>query len=111
MKTIDYSIVRYELTEALRHLELLLESLESNRGHFVSEVDYWVSSIELIRQCLYGCTKRYDGEIDLSTAINEIKNEISNAYSFKYSWLTAVQQDKLRFAWLRLEKAEGHLKK
>ena len=111
MKTIDYSAVRYELTEALRNLEALYESLENYETHFASEVDYWISSIELIRQCLYGCTKHYEGELNLLMSIKEIKNEISNAYALKYSWLTEVQQNKLRFAWLRLEKSEGHLKK
>lgn len=106
----NYSGVKYELTEALWQLQTLNEELSDSACSLYSEVDYWVSSIELLRQCLVNATDKYAGDIDLIQAINEIKGEVCNAYSIKYKILDHIQQDRLRFAWLRLEKAEGLLK-
>ena len=80
MIAIDYNTVRFNLTEAIRNLELLKEYMISkNRAaQYVSEIDYWLSSLDLLRNCLYGCKDRYDGQLDLYASIKEIKSEITN---------------------------------
>lgn len=110
MTKTNYSTIKHALTEALRQLEVLFEGLSKSETVFNSEVDYWINSIELIRQCLYNCIDEYENDLDIDVAISEIKGEINNAYVLQYTFLTEAQQNRLRLAWTGLEKAEGLLK-
>ena len=80
MITIDYNAVRFNLTEVIRHLDSLKDFMQTkNRPEkYISEIEYWLSSLDLLRNCLYGCKDRYDGQLDLYASIKEIKSEITN---------------------------------
>ena len=106
----NYSVVKYELTEALRQLELLYEELADKKSYFATEVEYWTTTIQLIRHCLYDVKKKYKGSMSLLESVCEIKSEILNTYTLQYSYLSKEHTSKLYFAWLRLEKVEGHLR-
>lgn len=115
---IDYSMIRHKLTEAIRQLEVFSSTLTRSslvykycqtEIDFCSEVDYWITSLELARTALYGCTKEYEGDFDLQFCIDEIKNEMSNTYTLMFSKLTDAQQKQLKNVWLDCEKLGGLL--
>lgn len=110
---IDYSIVRYYLTESLRTLELIKVRLDENKlwPNFCSEISYWVSSMELLRNCLYDCTDKYYGELDLLEALAETREEMSNAYRIVLKSLDKYNSKKFVRAWQNLKKAEEELLK
>lgn len=80
MIIIDYNAVRFNLTETIRNLESLKELMESMKRseRYISELDYWISSLDLLRNCLYDCTSTYEGQLDIVSSIKEIKSEITN---------------------------------
>lgn len=77
---INYNDVRFNLTEAIRYLELLEDYMKSKHRpeKYISEIDYWLSSLDLLRNCLYGCVDKYEGQLDIYSSIKEIKSEITN---------------------------------
>ena len=109
MTAMNYNNVRFNLTEAIHHLELLREdmALKKRPERYISEVDYWISSLDLLRNCLYDCKSTYDGQLDIHSSIKEIKNEITNfivvVKDFKYKelkeldviWSLLVKIDKI----------------
>ena len=76
----DYSRIRGYLTIAIRYLELLYSKDKHNREDIVylNEYVYWLSSLDLVRNCLYGCKDTYRGDIDIDLAIEELNDEISD---------------------------------
>lgn len=80
MMTTDYNAIRFNLTEAIRNLEVLksLMLAKERPEKYISEIDYWLSSLDLLRNCLYGCNDKYEGQLDLYTSIKEIKSELTN---------------------------------
>lgn len=112
MITIDYNAVRFNLTEAIRNLELLKEYMISkNRStQYISEIDYWLSSLDLLRNCLYGCKDRYDGQLDLYASIKEIKSEITN-FIVVIKDFKVQELNRLDTIWSLLMKIEKLLKR
>lgn len=110
MIPVDYSRIRYELTEALRHLQLLEEQVkaEDYSEQVISEVSYWVTTLELIRNCLYDCTDYYYGEMDIQEAVEEIKEEMLAAFVefSKCRELKTLVQYRLTQAWQKCKVVE-----
>lgn len=102
-----YSLIRFYLVESKRNLEFLKEKLieKLRPKSYESEVEYWISSLDLIVNCLYGCNNDYDGLLDLSSAIEEIKSEMSNFLTL----LKKFKTDEIRYltkAWKNCKSAE-----
>lgn len=76
----DYNRIRGHVTSSIRQIETLqVKSKEKLRSEvYLSEYDYWLSSLSLLRNCLYGCKDSYDGQINIDYAIIELKSEITN---------------------------------
>lgn len=107
-RTKDYSKVRYYLTVAMRNLELLAERICKSH-EFYSELDYLQSSLDLIRNCLYDVKNKYTGQLDLSEAIQEIRQEITcSLKEVKNFDIKAIKY--LDNAWSNCKKAEELLK-
>lgn len=106
----DYSLVRGLITRAIRELEILYHrsKFKPYAVENLSEYDYWISSLELIRNCLYGCKKDYSGQIDISNSIKEIRSEITNFIKVIRS-LRTRDLECLDRAWQNLTKAEKEL--
>lgn len=107
MTKTDYNKVRFNLTNAMRFLEQLKIYLEIHRklGHFMSEIDYWISTLELIRNCLYGCTDVYPGRMDIKGCIAEVKDELDNCVAIKRN-ITSKEMYYLGQAWKYCKDAE-----
>lgn len=90
--------LRYKLTQAIRYLECLAESLSlSNPNtHALSEIEYWISSLELIRNMLCN-TENFDETT--KDAILEIKSELANAFKYIYTYLNNTEKRHLANAW------------
>lgn len=76
----DYSRIRGHITSSIRQIEALqVKSKDKFRPDaYLNEYDYWLSSLQLLRNCLYGCIDEYSGQINIDYAIIELKSEITN---------------------------------
>lgn len=108
----NYSLVRGHITKAIRELESI--QYYNSRTDKVSlaslsEYEYWISSLELIRNCIYGCQDKYQGQIDVLYSIREIRSEITNFVKV----IRPISTKTLKYldrAWLALTRAEKELK-
>lgn len=77
---VDYNKVRGFLTTAISSLEFLCEKSKAKQRPqaYLSEYDYWLSSLELLRNCLYDCTDTYTGQINIGYAVLELSDEVTN---------------------------------
>lgn len=107
----NYSLVRGYITRAIRELEVLYYCNRFKQSFILhsSEYDYWITSLDLVRNCLYGCKNSYTGQIDIVYAIKEIRSELTNFVKVvqKVNHKELKHLDK---AWLALIKAEKELK-
>lgn len=109
-----YSLIRFLLTNALRYVEQMLELFE---GHYVpdsiiSEANYWASTLDLVRNCLYDCDDEYDGEVNILDAVKEIREEMVSAYSVMHKHISSVDKVyiKMQLSWKALKEIEELLK-
>lgn len=111
VKSRDYSRIRGLCTQALRELELVKAHLEKTvcLDSLYSEVNYWISSMDLLRNCLYGLTDTYDGVMNLSDSVSEISGEVSNAFTLFYKYMNKRDLIRLTKAWELLKEVERKL--
>lgn len=100
----DYSLIRGHLTITIRNIEVLVEkSMSKHRPQeYLSEYDYWLSSLDLLRNCLYGCQYDYSGQIGIDCAVLELREDITN--------FIKVMRDIKAWELAYLDKAWKHLK-
>lgn len=79
---IDYAQIRYLLTEAIRYSDIAYGKIKHIKEDYIeqklSELQYWSSSFELVRNCLYDCTDAYYGKLDIKEVIIELQEDIEN---------------------------------
>ena len=107
----DYSKIRWHLTCAMRQLEVLYDynELHNRPETYRNEYEYWISSLSLLRNCIYGCKHVYDGQINICYAVMELKEEITNFIKVVRD-LEAQELAKLDRAWRHLKDIEAMLK-
>lgn len=108
----DYNSARYNLTHAIRYIEVLIEdSVKKGRpAAQISEYEYWVSSLDLIRGCIFGLEddQKYEGQIDIKYAVTEIRKEMTN-FLFVVDNLRPADIKYLDDAWKHLKQTEAVL--
>lgn len=112
---INYSEIKYELTNALRTIEKLIETQQRKQrsNDIISEEEYWVSTLEVIRMGLYNESNVSDEDLRNSRtaeALAEIREEMT-AFLTEHK-LTGLSTDELKslsIAWSKCKKAEEKL--
>lgn len=107
----NYSKAKFYLTNSIRQLEFLLELLTARvlDKQIISEVNYWVTTLDMIRSCLYESIDEYYGKINIQDSIREVQSELTNAYHFIFIKLREKEQSFLANAWLYCKKAGEEL--
>jgi hypothetical protein len=97
----NYSKIKFELTNSIRNLELVNELLIREKADVqaLSEVEYWIRTLELLRNSLYDCIDVYEGQLNIEESVKEIREEIANFYTITKGTYTSIVYAKIKNAW------------
>lgn len=109
---INYSLVRGSITQTCRYLEQVIELLlkdGNSNSYFLSEVEYWLATLEMMRNSLYDCENTYKGEYNLLEIVQELLSEMSNSYVYAYKEISSDIRSELANAWTMCNEIKGFL--
>ena len=112
MTKVDYSRARYYLTRAIRELEVTIykQPVEPLDSTSLSELEYYVSSLTLIRNSLYGCEDSYTGSLNLEECLLELQKDATAFYSMTKGRLTKEQRNCVHSCYVLIHKTRRTLK-